>query len=151
MHHHNRGLLAIAVFKWFNAALLCAIAFGLLKLLHRDPSDVAENVLQSLRIDTDNAAVDWLLAKLSVIDQQKIVALSAISFGYGVLLLILGTGLYLEKRWAEYLTIVVTASFLPFELYELAKKVDPAVIVLVVINVTILVYLLITVRKKVSS
>jgi uncharacterized membrane protein (DUF2068 family) len=51
-------------------------------------------------------------------------------------------GLWLEKRWAEYLTAVATAGFLPFEIHELIARVTVLRVVAFVVNVAILVYLL---------
>ena len=33
-----------------------------------------------------------------------------------------GIGLYLEKAWGEYLTLVITASFLPLEIMEILRR-----------------------------
>ena len=46
---------------------------------------------------------------------------SGLTFAYSALFLVEGTGLFFEKRWAEYLTIVATVSFIPVEIYELLK------------------------------
>jgi uncharacterized membrane protein (DUF2068 family) len=54
-------------------------------------------------------------------------------------------GLWLEKRWAEYLTAVATAGFLPFEVHELTKRVTVLRVTALVVNVAILVWL---VRRK---
>jgi uncharacterized membrane protein (DUF2068 family) len=51
-------------------------------------------------------------------------------------------GLWFQKRWAEYLTFLVTASFLPLEVYELIHKFTPFKVFAFVINVAIVVYLL---------
>ena len=142
MHRHHNGLLTIAIFKWCNAVLLCVVAFGLLKLLHRDVSEVAENFLSSLRVDSDNEFLGMILNKLSLLDDPKLKTASAISLGYGALFTVEGFGLYFEKRWAEYLTIVATALFLPVEVYELFQKVDALKISLLVINLLILAFLL---------
>jgi uncharacterized membrane protein (DUF2068 family) len=50
-------------------------------------------------------------------------------------------GLWYERRWAEYLTAVATAGFLPFEIYELTKKLTVVRVVALVANLAILVYL----------
>ena len=50
-------------------------------------------------------------------------------------------GLWLEKRWAEYLTALATAGFLPFEIHELLGKVTVLRVVALVVNLVILVYL----------
>jgi uncharacterized membrane protein (DUF2068 family) len=51
-------------------------------------------------------------------------------------------GLWLLKRWAEYLTLLVTASFLPLEVYEIAHKLSPLKIGAFIINVAVVAYLL---------
>jgi uncharacterized membrane protein (DUF2068 family) len=50
-------------------------------------------------------------------------------------------GLWLEKRWAEYLTALATAGFLPFEVHELVARVTVFRIVAFVVNLLILAYL----------
>jgi uncharacterized membrane protein (DUF2068 family) len=46
------------------------------------------------------------------------------------------------QRWAEYLTLIVTASFLPLEIYELSVHVSVLKIVAFVVNIAVVVYLL---------
>jgi uncharacterized membrane protein (DUF2068 family) len=50
-------------------------------------------------------------------------------------------GLWLQKRWAEYLTAIATAGFLPFEVHELIKRVTTLRVIALVVNLAILVYL----------
>ena len=51
-------------------------------------------------------------------------------------------GLWLTKRWAEYLTFVATAALLPLEVYELSGGVSVLKLLTFVINLAIAVYLL---------
>jgi len=51
-------------------------------------------------------------------------------------------GLWLMKRWAEYLTFVATTLFVPYEIYELTHKVSWFKILALVVNLVIVVYLL---------
>jgi uncharacterized membrane protein (DUF2068 family) len=62
--------------------------------------------------------------------------------GYAIVEGVEAVGLWLMKRWAEYLTLIVTASLLPFEVYELIHKLSPLKVVALVINIAIVVYLL---------
>ena len=50
-------------------------------------------------------------------------------------------GLWYERRWAEYLTVIATAGFLPFEVHELTKRVTIVRVTALVVNVAVLVYL----------
>jgi uncharacterized membrane protein (DUF2068 family) len=70
----------------------------------------------------------------------RIVALVAAA--YAVLEGLEAVGLWLMKRWAEYLTFVATTALLPLEVYELTKRVSPFKIVALVVNLAIVVYLL---------
>jgi uncharacterized membrane protein (DUF2068 family) len=51
-------------------------------------------------------------------------------------------GLWLMKRWAEYLTLVATVALLPLECYELTKRVSVFKLLALVVNLAIAVYLL---------
>ena len=51
-------------------------------------------------------------------------------------------GLWLAKRWAEYLTFAATTVLLPLEVYELVSKVSTLKLVTFVINLAIVIYLL---------
>ena len=58
-----------------------------------------------------------------------------------------GIGLLLRKRWAEYFTVLITGSFIPFELYEIAQGGhSPSKLAVTLINVAIVVYLIICLR-----
>jgi uncharacterized membrane protein (DUF2068 family) len=51
-------------------------------------------------------------------------------------------GLWRRRRWAEYLTFVVTTSLLPLEIYELANRATVFKAIAFVINVAVVAYLL---------
>jgi uncharacterized membrane protein (DUF2068 family) len=55
-------------------------------------------------------------------------------------------GLWLAKRWAEYLTLVSTALFIPVEVYEISEGVSAFKVIILVINVAIVIYLLVAKR-----
>src|SRR3984885_1797136 len=55
-------------------------------------------------------------------------------------------GLWLGRRWAEYLTFVAMVIFVPYEIYELTKSVTTLKILTLVINLAIVVYLLFSKR-----
>ena len=55
-------------------------------------------------------------------------------------------GLWYAKRWAEYLTLIVTASLLPLEVYELAHRVSVLKLITITINLAVVVYLLFAMR-----
>ncbi len=50
-------------------------------------------------------------------------------------------GLWQERRWAEYLTVVATAGFLPFEVRELVKHFTVLRVGAIVVNLAVLAWL----------
>jgi uncharacterized membrane protein (DUF2068 family) len=67
--------------------------------------------------------------------------LGAVLLAYAVVEGIEAVGLWYLKRWAEYLTFLVTTSLLPFEVYEIVHRASPLKIVAFIINVAVVVYL----------
>ena len=61
---------------------------------------------------------------------------------YAGLDLIEGIGLYLEQTWAEYLTLAITASFLPLEVFEVFRRITLIRVSLLVVNALVFLYLL---------
>jgi uncharacterized membrane protein (DUF2068 family) len=144
---HNKGLFAIGIYKWLQGLALLLVSLGFLRCLHRDLGETLQHFADQLRIDPDNKLLGALLSKASLIDDKKVAQLSAIGFVYSVLFLTEGTGLFFEQRWAEYLTLIATASLIPIEIYELIK--DPTLVKagLLVANIFIVVFLFVIVRQ----
>ena len=144
----DRGLLAIAVFKIVKGLGLMAVGFGALHFLHRDVAAMIANWVDLLRIDPQNHYLRRLLEKVANVDDKKLRELSAGTFFYSALFLCEGIGLALRKRWAEYLTIISTASLMPIEVLEIYKKPSAAKAVLLVVNLAVVVYLVFQLRRN---
>ena len=65
---------------------------------------------------------------------------------YAVLELVEAVGLWLMRRWGEYVAVVGTSVFIPLEVYELIDKASVLKAVALVVNVGAVVYLLVTKR-----
>jgi uncharacterized membrane protein (DUF2068 family) len=85
---------------------------------------------------------DRLLARLSSIDGRALERVANGSFYYAVPLLIEGVGLCCRQRWAEFLTVAITASLLPLEFYELSRRPTATAAFVTPLNSVILAYLL---------
>jgi uncharacterized membrane protein (DUF2068 family) len=68
--------------------------------------------------------------------------LGAILLVYGAVEGIEAVGLWYQRRWAEYLTFLVTASLLPLEIYEILNRTTVLKVFAFVINVAVVIYLL---------
>src|SRR4051794_5495418 len=99
-------LKLIAFFKVAKGVALSLLAFGILRLLHQDPSQMVERWLDQLRVDPENKYATALLSKVGLIHEKHLVLYSGLTFAYAVLFLTEGAGLFLRKRWAEWLTVI---------------------------------------------
>lgn len=144
----DRAIVWIAVFKLVKGVLLIAIAVGALKLLHQNVADALTHLVQSMRADPDNRFIHKGLMKFGGLDDRKLEEISVGSFIYAALLLTEGTGLLLRKRWAEYFTVIITASLMPLEVYELIEKFTLTRIAVIALNAVIVWYLIVRLRRK---
>jgi len=144
----SRGLQLIAAFKLFKGLVLFAVGIGAVKLLHKDVAFEVERWADLFRVDPNNHYIHHLLERFSILDDRKLKELSVGTFFYSALLLTEGIGLLLAKRWAEYFTIIVTSSFIPLEIYELTKRVSWARLVVLILNILVVVYLVIELRRN---
>lgn len=66
----------------------------------------------------------------------------AVLSAYTVLLAVEMVGLWRARRWAEYLTLVETATLVPIEIYELAGTVSALKVLTLLLNLAVVAYLL---------
>lgn len=144
----RKGLYLIAAFKLFKGLVLLAAGIGALSLLHESAAAQVTHWVSALGVDPDNHYVHKLIRKLWNVDDAKLKAVSAGTFFYAALMFTEGIGLALRKRWAEYFTIVVTSSFIPLEIYELAKHFSITKVIVIVINVAVVVYLAFVLQQR---
>jgi uncharacterized membrane protein (DUF2068 family) len=138
----NRWLILIAAFKLAQALLFIAIGVGALRLLHKDVSDLLEQLANHLRFNPESRLVNFILEKSSIVDDRMLRRIGAVVFFYAALDLVEGTGLYLQKTWGEYLTLIITASFLPLEIFEVFRRLTWIRVSLLTVNVLVFFYLL---------
>src|SRR3984885_169982 len=145
---NGRLLRLIAVFKFLKAAMLIALGVGAFRLLHKDVGDVVEHWAEALRIDPANRFVDAVLAKASNLHPLQIKKLGLGSFLYATLFLAEGTGLWLQKRWGEWLTVIITRSLVPIELYEIPRHSTYMNLEVIALNIGIVIYLIHHIRTE---
>ena len=145
----HKGVLMIAILKLVKASLLIIIGLGALSLLHRNVSETAEHLMRFLHVDPDGKFFYAIINKLEIVNDRKLRQLSAGTFFYAAILLTEGIGLWFEKRWAEWLTVIITGSFIPYEIYEIFLGASTAKFSVLAINLAVVVYL--SARLRVDS
>jgi uncharacterized membrane protein (DUF2068 family) len=145
---HDRGLLMIGIFKLGKALFFFCIGMGAIHLMHKDLGDEAMRLAVALRFDPESRFTTLLLDKVDLIDAHRLKEIGLATVLYSALALTEGVGLLLEKTWAEYLTLFLTISFLPWELFELARRPSWFRLGLLLINLAVLWYLVWLLQRK---
>jgi uncharacterized membrane protein (DUF2068 family) len=140
--HHNRWLVLIAVLKFAQASVFILIGLGAHRLLHKDIADEIELFARHLRFNPESKLINFILDRASLVNDPLLRRIGFAAFGYSALCIAEGLGLYMEKAWGEYLTLAITASFLPWEVFEIYRRLTWLHAGLLIINVLVFVYLL---------
>lgn len=148
---HDRWIIAIGAFKLLQAALFVLLGIGAVQLLHKDLVEIAEHFIYAMRFNPEGHLVNLILAKVTLIDPHRLKQISAAIFAIAALDAIEGTGLVLEKAWAEFVTLILTACFLPWEVLLLVRHFTWMKVGLTVINLAVVIYLLFYVRTRMAE
>jgi uncharacterized membrane protein (DUF2068 family) len=146
-------LRLIAIDRAFHFVLLAALAIGILVFAsHRTQLQRFVDRLDTAFYGSGASArhpAHGLLHDLERLVTLDVTTLRLIALAAGAYALLEGAeafGLWYQQRWAEYLTLIATAAFLPFEVWELTKTQTPLKIGALAVNLAIVLYLLLAKR-----
>ncbi|MFE2374141.1 DUF2127 domain-containing protein [Streptomyces sp. NPDC059398] len=128
-------LVAVAVWKFSNSK-------DAVRRLFDENLDVLRPVFRHFHYDLDHSPVVGTIQKTFGYKHSTLVLVAALLVVYALIEIVEGVGLWRAKRWAEYLTVVATAVFLPLEVYELTEKVSWLKIATLTVNILAVLYIL---------
>jgi uncharacterized membrane protein (DUF2068 family) len=144
----DRILALIAFFKVVKALMLVAGGLAALELLHPSVADRVWSWVAQLPSDAERRLLVRGLSLVTRSGAGHLHAIAFAAFAYAALFFVEGIGLFLQKRWAEWLTIVATASLIPIEIYELLHRATAMKIAVLAINIAVVIYLIVKVRRR---
>ncbi|HUS32278.1 MAG TPA: DUF2127 domain-containing protein [Kofleriaceae bacterium] len=136
------GLRVIIVWKAIKAVLLFALGIAAFALVHSDVAKLGTELIAWLGIDAGRPTVQHVLAKLAGLTPHRISVIGIGAIIYACVLALEGWGLHRRYLWADWLTVIVTSSLIPLEIYELFKHPSVGKVIALVVNVAIVMYLL---------
>lgn len=141
-------LRTIALYKIVKVLLLLAVAYGELRL--RDASLAAKLLswAQARPYGLEHRVVTQLLEWFSGLSVSRIHALRMVTLAYAAVFAVEGVGLWMQKRWAEWLTVIITASLIPLEAWEIFYRPTIGKVLILLANVAVVAYLVWHVRTK---
>lgn len=114
---------AVALLEAAKGTLVILAGFGALSLIHRDVQRFAERLVAHLHLNPAKHYPQIFLDAAAHLTDARLWMLAAFAATYGLVRFVEAWGLWLGRRWAEWLAAVSGAIYVPFELYELFHRV----------------------------
>jgi uncharacterized membrane protein (DUF2068 family) len=148
-------LRLLAAERLVRGTLLVALAYGVhrfegsqdaLKQLFDEELPLLTPVGDRLGIDLQDSGPVHLIQKALTTRHDTLTLVVWAILAYGALQLLEGVGLWMLKRWGEYVAVVGTSLFIPVEVHELLDRVTVLRVLALVVNLFAVGYLLWTKR-----
>lgn len=141
-------LRIIAVLKFLKAASLIALSVGVFRTMHQDIGMRLEHWVRAMHLDPGNRHIEMFLERVSNLSPAQVKRLGLVGLLYAGLFLVEGTGLWLQRRWGEWATVVITGLLIPVEVYEILRLPSAAKILVLIVNVAVVGYLVYRIRTN---
>jgi uncharacterized membrane protein len=124
------------------AGLLLGWLWLRLDILSPEARSLAERLASASReVGPVGGLLNSAANRVAALNRDHVRNLALLALAFGLIEGMEAVGLWLERRWAEYLTVVATASLLPLEVVELAHHVTILKVIGFVVNIAVVLYL----------
>jgi len=131
----------VIAYKAATALLLLITALFLFRLIiDYEWGQRIRTLAIELDLHVDNRFISDALVKFGFLSKRSTTTLGVVSLLYALLEATEVTGLILRRRWAEYLVLLATLLFLPYEGFELWRALTILKLLVFIGNVAIGVY-----------
>ncbi len=144
----DSGLFLIGLFKLCKAVFFLGVSLGALHFIHHDLSNTVGRIVRELHFDPESHVVDLLMDQVGQITHHKLRLISMGTSLYSMLCITEAYGLLRRRTWAEYVTLWLSLSFVPWELYEVLRRPSSWHVCILLTNLLIVAYLLWLLRRK---
>jgi uncharacterized membrane protein (DUF2068 family) len=139
-------LRIVAVYKCVQALLLVGLGLATLQLVRPETAAQFSQWVQDLPVGFVQRTTLKFLGWISGAQSSRALILAGALFAYAGLFFVESVGLWMQKRWAEWLTVIATALLIPPEIYECI--VHPSAVPFALLVANVLVVWLLSVRLR---
>jgi len=127
-------LRVVAAYKFMQAGVLIGLGLATMRLVRPEVAASFGQWVQELPVGYVQHVAEKFLGWISGPTTQRVMLLGAALFAYASLFLVEAVGLWMQKRWAEWLTVVATATLIPPEVYECVSHPSAMLFLLLAVN-----------------
>jgi len=149
-------LRAIAIDRLIHCVILTALGIGALAIasnaealrirFYRVLTDLENGIAGGVAQNGRRVGFFHALDKLFSLRASTLHELGILLLAYALLEGFEAVGLWLTKRWAEYLTFIASTLLIPLEIYEIIHRAAALKVIAVLINLAVAAYLIIAKR-----
>jgi uncharacterized membrane protein (DUF2068 family) len=133
----DRLIVLIGVLKLVKALVLLAAAVSVFATLH----DGVRAALREFAAGSGREVITHYVGTLTNGGPHRTELIGGGLLAYAALFTVEGIALLTHKVWGEWLTIIITTSFIPLEIYEMVHKGSAIKAAVLVANILIVIYL----------
>lgn len=150
-HHleaRDSGLYLIGLFKLAKAIFFLGVSLGALHFIHHDLTDTVDRIFRELHFDPESRVVDFITDKVALVTHHKLRLISLGSVLYAMLCCTEAYGLLRRRVWAEFVTLWLSVSFLPWESFEIYRAPTLWHFSILFVNLAVVAYLVWMLQRK---
>lgn len=142
------SLRAIAALKVVQSLALFGVALGAFHLLRPDVAVTVQEWTRRLSLQGEATMIQQGAVWVTGLLPHQVVGIGAGASLYGTLFAVEAVGLWQQRVWAEWLTVIATGLLIPVELYEVVRGRSLLAVLALAVNV-IVVWLLVRQLRRV--
>lgn len=144
----DRGVRVVALFEATKGLLVLLAGCGLLALLDRDAQAMAEELVRHFHLNPASRYPRIFLQLTTDLSNGRLWMFASIAFMYATVRLAEAYGLWMQRRWAEWVAVASGSIYLPIEVYELLSGVSWIKVGTLAVNLVIVVYMAYALRQQ---
>ena len=132
----------IAMFEVTKAAIVLVLGCGLFYLMHKNLDEVPERVVQVLHVNPEGKLSNLFFELASHASDRNLWVLALSTLAYASVTSTEAYGLWREREWAQWFSLLSTALYLPPELYWMLRHPSWLKCAVLVTNIMIFLFML---------
>src|SRR6202161_3400023 len=137
------ALRSVAVFEATKGIIVLLLGLGLLKLVHKNLDEFAEQLIRFLHASPGGRLSNLFVHAADKTRDIGLWVLAAAAIIYSLVRFAEAYGLWNAREWAEWFALLSGAMYLPWEAYSLLRHPHPIKWIVLLANLAIVVYMLV--------